>query len=178
MKGNNKNIVKRKNNSNTKKKENEVNDNVMLKLKQKEEKLKLLENEIEKKEELLGKEIAEKKDDIKDNIYKTEKKVIREVKKDTKKIENKIDNKKKKNSRFYEKCSCYIVGVIILFLIYAVIKNSIFIPALLITIGLLLFCIAYYYINDKSKKSLVYGLFEFGVFLVIAAIIYTIVLTV
>lgn len=178
MKGNNKNIVKRKNNSNTKKKVNEVNDNVMLKLKQKEEKLKLLENEIEKKEELLGKEIAEKKDDIKDNIYKTEKKVIREVKKDTKKIENKIDNKKKKNSRFYEKCSCYIVGVIILFLIYAVIKNSIFIPALLITIGLLLFCIAYYYINDKSKKSLVYGLFEFGVFLVIAAIIYTIVLTV
>lgn len=178
MKGNNKNIVKRKNNSNTKKKVNEVNDDVMLKLKQKEEKLKLLENEIEKKEELLGKEIAEKKDDIKDNIYKTEKKVIREVKKDTKKIENKIDNKKKKNSRFYEKCSCYIVGVIILFLIYAVIKNSIFIPALLITIGLLLFCIAYYYINDKSKKSLVYGLFEFGVFLVIAAIIYTIVLTV
>ena len=178
MKGNNKNIVKRKNNSNTKKKVNEVNDDVMLKLKQKEEKLKLLENEIEKKEEILGKEIAEKKDDIKDNIYKTEKKVIREVKKDTKKIENKIDNKKKKNSRFYEKCSCYIVGVIILFLIYAVIKNSIFIPALLITIGLLLFCIAYYYINDKSKKSLVYGLFEFGVFLVIAAIIYTIVLTV
>lgn len=178
MKGNNKNIVKRKNNSNAKKKVNEVNDEVMLKLKQKEEKLKLLENEIEKKEELLGKEIVEKKDDIKDNIYKTEKKVIKEVKKDTKKIEKKIDNKKKKDNRFYEKCSCYIVGVIILFLIYAVIKNSIFIPALLITIGLLLFCIAYYYINDNSKKSLVYGLFEFGVFLVIAAIIYTIVLTV
>ena len=59
-------------------------------------------------------------------------------------------------------------------LLFSVIKNPIFIPAFLITISLELFCIAYYYLEDKNKQNLVYGLFIFGVGLVIAAIIYTI----
>ena len=87
-------------------------------------------------------------------------------------------NEEKENIKIYEKCTCFVVGIIILLLVFAVIKNAIFIPALLITIGLELFCISYYFIDDKEKKSLVYGLFEFGVFLVVVAIIYTIVKTV
>ena len=83
--------------------------------------------------------------------------------------------KKKDNTKIYEKLSCYIVGLMIILLIILVIKSIIFLPALLIFIGLELFSIAYYYIDNKSKKSLVYGLFEIGVFLVIIAIIYTIV---
>lgn len=81
----------------------------------------------------------------------------------------------KKSLKLYEKYTCYVVGLIILLLIIAVLKNSIFIPALLITIGLELFCIAYYFIDNKKKKSLVYVLFEFGVALVIAALMYTLI---
>ena len=95
-----------------------------------------------------------------------------DVEKTNKKGKKSVD---KKGLKIYEKCTCYVVGLIILLLIFAVIKNTIFIPALLITIGLELFCIAYYFIDNKKKKSLVYVLFEFGVALVIAALIYTLI---
>lgn len=103
--------------------------------------------------------------------------VKKEEKKDVKKVTKgkKSVNSKKNSKKIYEKYTCYVVGVIVLLLLVAVIKNLIFLPALLITIGLELFCIAYYYIDNKNKKSLVYGLFEFGVFLVIVAIVYTII---
>ena len=76
--------------------------------------------------------------------------------KNIKKGKKSIDNKKKASSKDYERYACYVVG-------------------LLITIGLELFCIAYYFIDDKSKKKTVYGLFIFGVALVLFAVIYTIV---
>ena len=104
----------------------------------------------------------------------TKKKEVKEKK--VKKINKKKEQQE--NIKIYEKCTCFVVGIIILLLVFAVIKNSIFIPALLITVGLELFCISSYYIDDKEKKSLVYGLFEFGVFLVVIAIIYTIVKTI
>ena len=86
-----------------------------------------------------------------------------------------IDNKQEKNIKIYEKYTCFAVGVIIVVLMFAVLKNSIFIPALLITVGLELFTIAYYYMDNKNKKSLVYILFTSGVSLVVIAIIYTII---
>lgn len=152
------NKVKKKKNS-SKKDTNGVVDTkeFNLKLKEKERKIKLLDEEITKKETMLL-ENDKKNENI---VNKSKKKSV-----------------KKKNKINYEKMSCYIVSLIVLFLLYAVIRNSIFIPAFLITVSLLLFCIAYCYINDKKKKSLVYGLFEFGVFLVIVAIVYTIVLLV
>lgn len=85
-----------------------------------------------------------------------------------------VDNKKL-GAKDYEKYSCYIVGLLILALVIAFIKNAIFLPALLITIGLELFCIAYYFIDNKSKKKLVYTLFVIGVALVLFAVIYTII---
>ena len=67
------------------------------------------------------------------------------------------------------------IGIWIQAILVAVIKNAILVPALLITIGLELLCIAQYFIDDKSKKKTVYGLFIFGVALVLFAVIYTIV---
>ena len=102
------------------------------------------------------------------NNEKKGKKSIDKIKKNNKKCEG------KENVKVYEKYTCFAVGLIILLLVFAVIKNLIFIPALLITIALELFCIAYYLLEDKSKKSIVYALFEIGVALVVGAIIYTI----
>lgn len=98
------------------------------------------------------------------------------TKEKNKKGKKSIDSKKEQelNIKIYEKYTCFVVGLIVVLLFFSVIKNTIFIPALLITIGLELFCISYYYLDDNDKKSLVYGLFIFGVGLVIAAIIYTI----
>ena len=99
-------------------------------------------------------------------------KVVNEKKKKGKKsVDNNGD--KKLNIKIYEKCTCYVIGLIAILLGFAVVKNIVFIPALLITIGLELFCIAYYHIDNKSKKSLVYALFELGLALVVAAVIYT-----
>lgn len=147
-----------------KKKKKDNNDGVdakelSLKLMEKENKIKSLDEEILKKEKMLTK--RKKKDNINDKV-----------------VQKSNSRNKKKRKRSYEKMSCYIVFFIVLFLLYAVIRNKIFIPAFFITVGLFLFCIAYYYINDSKKKSLVYGLFEFGVFLVIVSIVYTIVLLV
>ena len=100
-----------------------------------------------------------------------------EMKKEIKKGKKSVGKKKTNNDvniKTYEKYTCFVVGLIIVLLFFSVLKNAIFIPALLITIGLEFFCIAYYYLEDKNKQNLVYGLFIFGVGLVIAAIIYTI----
>ena len=76
------------------------------------------------------------------------------VDKKNKKGKESIDKKeeKKVNIKIYEKCTCFVVGLIAVLLVFAVIKNTIFIPALLITVGLELFCIAYYYIDNNKKK--------------------------
>ena len=92
------------------------------------------------------------------------------VDKQKRKEKNSIEN----NIKVYEKYTCFAVGFIIIILIVAVLKNSIFIPALLITIGLELFTISYYFMDNKDKKGLVYNLFVLGIILVIIAIVYTI----
>ena len=87
-------------------------------------------------------------------------------------------NKENNNIKTYEKYTCFVVGILIVLLLFAAIKNMIFIPALLITIGLECFCISYYYLENKEKVNLVYGSFIFGVGLIFAAIIYTIINTI
>ena len=67
------------------------------------------------------------------------------------------------------------VGIIFLALLVCAIINKVFIPAALISFALLLFCICYYYIEDESKKKLVYILFGVGVLLIIIEVIYTLV---
>lgn len=105
---------------------------------------------------------------------------VKEKKQRVKKGKNSIKNKKnhQKNIKTYEKLTCFIVALIAILLFISVIKNIIFIPAFLIVFALELFCIAYYFLEDKEKKNFVYGLFIFGVALVITAIIYTIINTI
>ncbi len=67
------------------------------------------------------------------------------------------------------------VGIIFLVMLFLAISNEVFIPATLISFALFLFCISYYYMEDESKKKLVYVLFTLGIILIIAEVIYTIV---
>ena len=67
------------------------------------------------------------------------------------------------------------VGIAFLILLFLSITNEVFIPAALISFALFLFCICYYYIEDESKKKLVYILFALGVLTIIAEVVYTLV---
>lgn len=67
------------------------------------------------------------------------------------------------------------VGIIFLVLLGLSITNTIYLPAALIAFALFLFCICYYYIEDESKKKLVYTLFALGVLLIVIEVIYTLV---
>ena len=67
------------------------------------------------------------------------------------------------------------VGVAFLVLLVLSITNPVFIPATLIAFALFLFCICYYYIEDESKKTMVYVLFGLGVLLIIIEVVYTLV---
>ncbi len=67
------------------------------------------------------------------------------------------------------------VGIIFLVMLGLAISNEVFIPATLISFALFLFCISYYYMEDQSKKKLVYVLFTIGILLIVAEVIYTIV---
>ena len=68
-----------------------------------------------------------------------------------------------------------VVGIVFLVLLFLSIGNEIYIPAALISFALFLFCICYYYIEDVSKKKLVYTLFALGVLLIIIEVVYTLV---
>ncbi len=68
-----------------------------------------------------------------------------------------------------------IVGIIFLVLLGFAVTNTVFIPAAMISFALFLFCICYYYLEDESKKKLVYVLFILGVLLIIIEVIYTLV---
>ena len=109
-------------------------------------------------------------------IYRKGGIMTKSLKKETKKKGNKSISKDDNSIKNYEKYT-YVVGLVILLLMYAVIRNNIFMPALLITIGLEMFCISYYYLEDKTKKNMIYILFGIGVLLVVIAVIYTIVKT-
>lgn len=67
------------------------------------------------------------------------------------------------------------VGIIFLVMLALSFYNEVFIPATLISLALFLFCISYYYMEDESKKKLVYVLFTIGIILIVAEVIYTIV---
>lgn len=68
-----------------------------------------------------------------------------------------------------------IVGIIFLVLLGFAVVNEVFIPAALISFALFLFCICYYYLEDESKKKMVYVLFGLGVLLIVIEVIYTLV---
>jgi len=67
------------------------------------------------------------------------------------------------------------VGIAFLALLFLSLTNTVFIPAALIAFALFLFCICYYYIEDQSKKKLVYILFSLGVITIIIEVIYTLI---
>lgn len=67
------------------------------------------------------------------------------------------------------------VGIVFLVLLFLSISNEIYLPAALIAFALFLFCICYYYIEDASKKKMVYALFALGVLLIVIEVVYTLV---
>ena len=83
-----------------------------------------------------------------------------------------VDEQKLKN---IELIISVFIGIIFLVLLFFTITNVIFLPATLISFALFLFCICYYYIEDESKKKMVYVLFSLGVLLIIIEVIYTMV---
>ena len=68
-----------------------------------------------------------------------------------------------------------VVGVIFLVLLILSLTNIVYLPATLISLALFFFCICYYYIEDQSKKKLVYILFSLGVLLIVVEVIYTLI---
>lgn len=67
------------------------------------------------------------------------------------------------------------VGIVFLVLLFLSMSNEIYLPAALISFALFLFCICYYYMEDVSKKKLVYVLFGLGVLLIVIEVVYTLV---
>ena len=65
------------------------------------------------------------------------------------------------------------IGIIFLIMLGMTICNRVFTPIALVTLAMFLFSICYYYIEDNSKKKLVYVLFGIGVLLIIVEVVYT-----
>lgn len=74
-----------------------------------------------------------------------------------------------------EKIITLVVGLIFLAVLVCSMINEVFIPAALISFALFLFCICYHYIEDETKKRMVYTLFGLGVLLIIIEVVYTII---
>jgi len=66
-----------------------------------------------------------------------------------------------------------LIGIIFLVMLGFAVSNKVFIPVTLVTFSMFLFSICYYYIDDKSKKKIVYILFSIGVLLILVEVIYT-----
>lgn len=99
-------------------------------------------------------------------------------KKDVKKKTKKEEKYKVISLEKFQKIEMIIalcVGLAFLVLLILSMSNTVFLPATLISFALFLFCICYYYIEDESKKKLVYVLFGLGVLLIIIEVIYTLV---
>ena len=95
------------------------------------------------------------------------------MKKNKKEEKFKIFNTKKfKKTEFIVTA---IMGFIFLVMLIFAICNRVFIPITLVTFAMFLFSICYYYIDDKSKRKLVYILFGIGVLVVVAEVIFTLV---
>lgn len=69
-------------------------------------------------------------------------------------------------------------GITFLVVLFLCFTNSLFIPITLISFALFMFCICYYYLDDKDKKKLVYTLFSLGVIAIIVEVVYTLVMIV
>lgn len=67
------------------------------------------------------------------------------------------------------------IGLVFLVLLFLTMSNEIYLPATLIAFALFLFCICYYYMEDESKKKLVYVLFALGVLTIIVEVVYTLI---
>ena len=67
------------------------------------------------------------------------------------------------------------IGFVFLVLLFLTMRNDVYLPATLISFALFLFCISYYYMEDESKKKLVYVLFALGVLLIVIEVVYTLV---
>ena len=83
-----------------------------------------------------------------------------------------FDTKKFKKTEFIVTT---IMGFIFLVMLVFAVCNRVFIPITLVTFAMFLFSICYYYIDDKSKRKLVYILFSVGVLVVVAEVIFTLV---
>ena len=96
-----------------------------------------------------------------------------------------VKNKNKKEEKYkvislekFQKIEMLIavcVGIVFLVLLFLSMSNEIYLPAALISFALFLFCICYYYMEDVSKKKLVYVLFGLGVLLIVIEVVYTLV---
>ena len=75
-----------------------------------------------------------------------------------------------------EYCASIVTGIIFLVLLFLCFTNTLFIPVTLISFALFMFCICYYYLDDKDKKKLVYTLFSLGVISIIIEVVYTLVM--
>ena len=64
-----------------------------------------------------------------------------------------------------------VIGILFLVILGFAISNKVFIPLALVSFAMMLFSICYYYIEDKSKKMLVYILFGVGVTIIIVEVI-------
>lgn len=115
-----------------------------------------------------------------------EKKEINKKTKSTKEKTKKLKATKKVKEEKYkviettklnkiEKIITIVVGLIFLTVLVCSMINEVFIPAALISFALFLFCICYHYIEDETKKRMVYTLFGLGVLLIIIEVVYTII---
>ena len=66
-----------------------------------------------------------------------------------------------------------VMGIVFLVMLGMAVCNKVFIPIALVTFAMFLFSICYYYIEDKSKKNIVYVLFGIGVLVIIIEVVYT-----
>ena len=90
-----------------------------------------------------------------------------------KEIKYKIfDTKKFKRAEFI---IAFVIGIIFLVMLGFAVCNRVFVPVTLVTFAMFLFSICYYYMEEKSKKKLVYILFTIGVLVIIAEVIFTLV---
>ena len=109
------------------------------------------------------------------SVKKEKKSIEKEVKKSPKKKEEKFKVFDSNKLRKTETIITLVVGVMFLILLSCALVNKVFIPAALISFALFLFCICYYYLEDDSKKRMVYVLFGLGILLIVIEVIYTLV---
>ena len=126
-----------------------------------------------------------KKEEKKDKKSNAKDKDVKVKNKNVDKNKEKNNKKKKKEEKYkmvdsdklrkVELVITTIVGIVFLILLFFAVTNDLFMPAALISFALFLFCICYYYIEDESKKTMVYVLFSLGVLLIVIEVIYTLV---